>query len=145
MRRCLYNQCNHSIHITDVVIVISLPASLQKISMTTDCLCKIALQWKLSHKFEKLCKLPSHVKAKWRKTRVTCSEKCHHYETYPESLVPIAFGKVWIICPLFLPYTKKTSSSNQTLQIRKDLLYMYYTPLTMSHSSIIKVSLLGSH
>jgi hypothetical protein len=49
----------------------SLPASLlQKISATMDCLCQIALNWKLSRKFKKWCKFSSHVKVKLRKMKL---------------------------------------------------------------------------
>jgi len=50
----LYHQHNQSIHITDGMTVMSLSSSLlQKISVAMDDLCQIALNQKLSHKFEK--------------------------------------------------------------------------------------------
>jgi hypothetical protein len=73
----LYHQYNQSIHVTDGMTVTSLPASLlQKISMTTNCLCQIALNRNLLRKFEKWCKFSSRVEAKsrkmkLRKTRIT--------------------------------------------------------------------------
>jgi len=61
----LYHQRNPSIHMTDGMKVTSLSASLlQKISVTMDCICQIALNWKLSRKCKKWCTFSKHVKAK---------------------------------------------------------------------------------
>jgi len=54
----LYYQCNQSTDVADGVTVMSLSASLQwKTSATRDRLCRITLNWNLSHKFEKGRKL----------------------------------------------------------------------------------------
>jgi hypothetical protein len=63
----------------DAVTVTSRPSNIQKISVTTDCLCQIALNRILWCKFEKLCKFSSRVKTKSRKTksrktRITCMD-----------------------------------------------------------------------
>ena len=58
-------------------------------------------------------------------------------------LAPTTFLKVRISCPLFLPYTERPHLV--TKHYKSERIYMYYTPLAMSHLSIIKVSLIGSH
>jgi len=54
----LYQRHNRSIHMTNGMTVMSLPAAslLQKISATVDRLCQITLNWKLPCKFKKWCK-----------------------------------------------------------------------------------------
>ena len=58
----LCHHCNQSIHMTDRVTVSSLTFSLQKISVATDLLLQIALNWKLSLIFEKWFKFLSRLK-----------------------------------------------------------------------------------
>jgi hypothetical protein len=60
----LYQQCNQSKHTTDGVTVMSLtaPATADKYGHRSSVL--IVLNWKLSHKYEKLCKFSSRVKGK---------------------------------------------------------------------------------
>jgi len=63
---------NQSLHVTDIVTVMSLSASLlQKVSAATDHLCQITLNRKLLHKFGKWCTSSSCIKAK------SCKKKSH--------------------------------------------------------------------
>jgi hypothetical protein len=83
-----------SMQVTVGVTVTSLSASLlHKISAATDRLCQIPLNRKSLHKFEKLCKFSSHVKAKSRKMEshkmrhacilyVLCGSHNKHYFPY---------------------------------------------------------------
>jgi hypothetical protein len=65
---CLYHECNQSIQVIDGVTVMSLSASLlQKISVATDRLCQVALNRKLTPKFQKWCKFSSRVEVKLHK------------------------------------------------------------------------------
>ena len=64
----LISPCNQSIHMTDGVTVTSFSANLlQKVSVAMDHLCQIALNQKLSSKFQKWCNLSNHVKQNWAK------------------------------------------------------------------------------
>jgi len=70
----LYQRHNQSIHMTNGVTLMSLPASLlQKISAAMDRLCQITLNWKLPCNFKKWCKfqvvlqqnLTKRIRMKW--------------------------------------------------------------------------------
>jgi hypothetical protein len=62
------HQRNQSMHVTYGMTVLSLSVNLlQKISADTDCLCRIALNQKLSHKFQKWCKFSRCIEAKSHK------------------------------------------------------------------------------
>jgi len=77
----LYHQGNKSIHVTDGVTVISISASvLHKISAATDRPCQIALNRKLSLKFENCCKFWSRVNAKSLKKMPVCNKFSSTFE-----------------------------------------------------------------
>jgi len=62
---CLYYQCNQSIHVTDVVTVTSLSASLRhKKSVARGLLSQTVLNRKLLYEFKNWCKFSSRVTAK---------------------------------------------------------------------------------
>ena len=81
---CLCHHCNQSIHVTEVTTVTTLFAGLQhKTHAVTFCLCQIALKpnsimclcqiglnWTVSCKFKKWCRMLSHIKAKSCKRRL---------------------------------------------------------------------------
>lgn len=70
LNRKLNDYITNVISPTDGMTVSSVFASLlQKISAATDCQCQIMLNRKLSHKFKKLCKFASRVKAKSHKNK----------------------------------------------------------------------------
>lgn len=64
---CLYHHIINP-YMTDGVTVMPFSANLlQKVSVAMDHLCQIALNQKLPSKFQKWCKLSTHVKQNWAK------------------------------------------------------------------------------
>jgi hypothetical protein len=76
----LYHKCNHSVHMTNGMRVMSLSGSLQhKTRATMHHVCQIVLNWKFSCIFEKWCKFSSHIKMKSHIMRPACSWNSSHY------------------------------------------------------------------
>lgn len=79
----LFHHLHQSIHVTDGMTVMSLPAGLlQKITATTECLWQTNLNQKLLHKFKKWCKFLSRVTAKSRKNKLCRTRPASVLEFY---------------------------------------------------------------